>query len=125
MRRIRGDSKLTPDVAIPLPSGRRFVTEKQQLQVAVRGRDFARYKMIYGFAGSISDAKDMAEKSTPLLLHVIAKLAYRYGISSGGRQDSYVYVRIGAFSSRACIDKSVGNLALGAPIFGFIDGSES
>ena len=125
MRRVRGDSRIVADEAIPLPRSWKFITSESQLQVAVSARDFVRYKLIYGFIGSISTANDMQDTETPLHVQVVAKLTFRYGSSIEERYDSHIYVRINAFASKACLDKSFECLTLGTPVCGVIDATDS
>lgn len=125
MRRVRGDATLVPGKAIPLPPRWKFVTDTSQLQIAIPSSALSRFKLIYGFVGSISEPKDMDETTTPLLAQIVVKLAFKYGDTAEEKQDSHVYVRINAFSSKACLDRSFDTLVLGQPVCGIIEATDS
>ena len=78
-----------------------------------------------GFIGHMENHKTMEGAVTPLLLQAVLKLAYRYGKTEAGRKDSYIYVRVNAFPSRACLSKSFEPLYVGMPIAGVLGLTES
>ena len=74
-----------------------------------------------GFAGYIGEAKSSKtteDTSTPLRLQVVAKLPYRFGKTEAETKDSHIFVRVNAFASRACLDKSFDCVKLGSVVCG-------
>ena len=67
----------------------------------------------------------MEDTATPMLVQIVAKLAFKYGQTAEERWHSHVLVRINAFSSRACLDKSFEPISLGTPVRGIIEVTDS
>ena len=81
--------------------------------------------LFLGFIGSIADAKEMEDTVTPLQIHVVCKLSFRYGTSDSERKNSHIFVMVNAFSSRACIDRSFEPIHIGMPVRGVLELTES
>ena len=67
----------------------------------------------------------MEDTLTPWHIQVVAELAYRYGNKEAEGRDSYVYVRINAFASRALLDRNYEAFTLGAPAKGLLEATDS
>ena len=79
------------------------------------------FPLFSGYVGALEDSPAMQDTATPFTAQIVTKLPFRYGKTEAERQDSYVFVRIQAFSSRACLGKSFDTVALGTPIRGVLD----
>ena len=124
MKYVRGRD-VRADTVIPVPSDWLFSKNGKQRQLDFPKRDAARFRVVYGFLGAMSGAPDMEDTCTPLHLQVIAKLWYKFGKKAAEKHWSHIFVRINAFSPRACLDKSFEALTLGAPIRGILEITDS
>ena len=102
-----------------------MIEENHQLQLAVGRRELPNYKLVYGFVGSMEDSKLMEDTCTPVILQVVVKLPYRFGKTEAEFRDSWVFARVNAFASRACLAKSFEAVTLGTPITGVLDCTNS
>ena len=71
----------------------------------------------------MDDSTKMEDTMTPIHLQVVVKLSFKY--DEENRKSSHVFLRVNAFSSRACIDKSYDTLTLGTPVVGVLDLTDS
>ena len=67
----------------------------------------------------------MEDAANPMLIQVVAKLAFRYGKTADEWKNSFVFVRINAFAAKARIGKSFETLSLWAPVRGVVELTDS
>ena len=67
----------------------------------------------------------MEDTSTPFAAQVVVMLSFRYGDTADERYDSFIYARVNAFSSRACLNKSFEPVPVGTPVVGLLDITKS
>ena len=54
----------------------------------------------------------------PRHLKIVANIPVRFGKTANGRQNSFIFARVNAFSSNACLGKISEPISLGAPVRG-------
>ena len=62
---------------------------------------------------------------TPLCAQVILKLPYKFGAAPWEKEFSFVYARLNAFSSRACLGSSFSPVSTGTVVRGLIEKADS
>ena len=63
----------------------------------------------------------MEDTCTPIQLQVVVKLSFRFGKTANERQNSFIFARVNAFSSRAGLDRCFEPVTLGSPVKGVLE----
>ena len=105
----------------PIPAKWSFSQPKKKIQLSTHSDDLARFGLCYGFIGGIADSSTMDDTCAPISLQVIVKLPFRFGETAKGKEDSFLFARVNAFSSMACLGRSFESLCLGMPVRGVLE----
>ena len=93
---------IDPNISAPLPYGVRFRL-RDQIQISPSETFACRVKRVFGYIATIKLA-DSAGTDTPASCRAILKLHWRYGLSPSGTKDSFLHLRIDAYTSSLCMD---------------------
>ena len=105
---------------IPLPEDWAFVANTSQLQVMLSEMESPRFQTVYGFIGPSISATDSQGTQTPAQCQVIVQLDFKYGSSELEVESSFIFVRINAYTSQACLNGDFTRLLPGTPVKGVV-----
>ena len=113
------DGDLDANRRAPIPSDWKLSVVADQLCVAVGKISALRYRLAYGYVSSIK-VTDSYDTGSPFCAQIIIRLPYRFGTSAVETQNSWIYCRANAFSSRACLPGSAQAVRIGMPVCGLV-----
>ena len=107
------------NMKIPLPSDWKLSTIEKQLCVTVDKISALRFRLAYGYISSIK-VTDSFDTGSPFCAQVILRLPYRFGVTAHETQNSWVFCRVNAFASCACLPSSAQAVRVGMPVCGLV-----
>ena len=108
------------------PSGFSFERPEghDQLQLVLSDSYCRRLARVFGYIAEIKLSPSGAGTPTPTQLQVATLLPWRYGSTPAERVDSFIFVRLQAFVSKAAFASApAALLRVGMPVVGFVEPS--
>ena len=97
---------------------------KKQLALELDTPAAKRFRNVFGYVAFIKPA-DSRGAASPFCAQVVVKLPYKFGSSHWEEKVSFIYVRLNAFASRACLGGTYQPLCMGSVVRGLIEKADS
>ena len=102
-----------------MPADWKLSTIEKQLCATVDKISALRFRLAYGYVSSIK-ATDSFDAGSPFCAQVILRLPYRFGVTAHEAQNSWIFCRVNAFASCACLPSSAQAVRVGMPVCGLV-----
>lgn len=117
--------ELNPNLRIPIPPSRSFHMAgnagDKQLTLML-DRDTAKpFRAVFGYVAFMSEKEDQVGTAPPLCAQIVLKLPFRYGTAPWETEDSFIFCRLNAFASKACLPVASQPIGLGSVVHGAIE----
>ena len=113
------EKSLGPNRRLPLPDGWSIAEVKGQSTLLVDQAAALRFPLAFGHIGSLKITESYGTGS-PFCAQVILRLPFRYGSSPSEMEDSWVFCRVNAFSSCACLPSAAQGVRVGQIVSGVL-----